>query len=156
MFVSSERRLCRLQANARWRRLLPIFLADVKTLRKLCGWILACGAVVSAGNAVFAADVLFLDTFYLGPRPRGNRGDLRDAFPNTSLNDFWLQLPGTNTARWIARDCHDFGWLFSASSIDPNEPPEDAFGGNGTITARGRGRVGAQRCRSAPMGPRRR
>jgi hypothetical protein len=88
--------------------------------------------------ALHADDVLFLDSFYLGPRPRGNRGDLREVFPNTSLNDFWLQFPGTNTARWMAGDGQDFGWQFSASSIDPNEPPEDAFGGNGTITARGR------------------
>jgi hypothetical protein len=111
---------------------------DVKTLRKPGLWILACVAVAGSGLATFADDVLFLDTFYLGPRPRGNRGDLRDAFPNTSLNDFWIQFPGAATARWTAGDGHDFGWQFSASSIDPNEPPEDAFGGNGTITARGR------------------
>jgi hypothetical protein len=38
----------------------------------------------------------------------------------------------------MAGDGPDFGWQFSASSIDPNKPPEDAFGGNGAITARGR------------------
>lgn len=84
-----------------------------------------------------AEEVLLSDSFYLGSRPRGNNGNLRDAFPNTSLNDFWLQFPSNALTRWAAADAPDFGWQFSASSIDPLEPPEDAFGGNGTITARG-------------------
>jgi len=106
--------------------------------RKLGQSILLSGVVTGLGPAVLAHDVLFLDTFYLAPRPRGNRGELRDVFANTSLNDFWVQFPGAATARWKAGDGDDFGWQFSGSSIDPNEPPEDAFGGNGTITARGR------------------
>jgi hypothetical protein len=85
-----------------------------------------------------ADDILIADTFYLGTRPRGDKGDLRDVFANTSLHDFWLATPGTNTVRWQAGDGHDFGWQFSGSSLDPNEPPEDVYGSNGTITARGR------------------
>ena len=93
---------------------------------------------LAAWTTAFADEVIFADRFQLGFRPRGNRGDLREAFANTSLNDFWLEIPGTNSARWQAADGDDFGWQFSGSSIDPMEPPEDAFGGNGTITARGR------------------
>lgn len=110
----------------------------MKAFRKPGLWILVCGVVANSGLAAFADDVLFLDTFYLAPRPRGDRGELRDVFANTSLNDFWVQFPGAATARWRAGNGDDFGWQFSGSSIDPNEPPEDAFGGNGTITARGR------------------
>ena len=109
----------------------------MKALRHLSLWILTCG-VLGFAPKIFADDVLFFDTFYLAPRPRGDRGELRDVFANTSLNDFWVQFPGTNTPRWKAGDGQDFGWQFSASSIDPYEPPEDAVGGNGTITARGR------------------
>ena len=108
----------------------------VKTLRKLNLWIL-CSLAAGSG-AVMADEAMLFDTFYLGPRPRGNRGELREVFANTSLDGFWAQFPGTNAIRWMAGDGHDFGWQFSGSSIDPNEPREDAFGGNGTITARGR------------------
>jgi hypothetical protein len=107
-------------------------------LRHVTLWILICSAAMGTGPMAIADEALFFDTFYLAPRPRGDRGELRDVFANTSLNDFWVQFPGTNIARWKAGDGQDFGWQFSASSIDPYEPPEDALGGNGTITARGR------------------
>lgn len=85
----------------------------------------------------WADELVFADSFYLGARPRNDDGRLREVFANTSLDDFWVQYPGNAQARWRAGDGHDFGWQFSASSIDPLEPPEESFGGNGTLTARG-------------------
>src|SRR5687768_1472707 len=97
---------------------------------------LAMSLLLAVAHSTRSDEVLFSDTFYLGPRPRNDDGRIREAFPNTSLDDFWAQFPGNANVRWSAGDGHDFGWQFSASSIDPLEPPED-FGGNGTLTARG-------------------
>src|SRR5678815_4632954 len=82
--------------------------------------------LASLGAGGRADELVMSDSFRLGERPRGDNGDLREVFANTSLNSFWLEVPGTNSVRWRAGDGDDFGWQFSASSIDLNEPPEDS------------------------------
>lgn len=67
--------------------------------------------------------VVFQENFDDGPRPRGNKGDVRTVFANDSIGDYWVQYPGNSSVLWFAPDESANTWNFGGQSSDPLEPP---------------------------------
>ena len=85
---------------------------------------LACLLALTPALAAAAqCDMVIKEDFRLGDRPSGNRGRIRTAQIHDGLGDYWTQVPGDASVRWISGEPPSF--QFAASSVDPLEWPED-------------------------------